>query len=104
MARQYSAEGRESDALNSLGIAMHTMQDAHSPSHVGFQEAWPDAPYGFGNLLHFGHYLKETLLPGKGATEAEEETRRLWMYYQGRPMPDDFFGDSNGGLSNCGCP
>lgn len=100
-ARGYMSRGLELSAMEAMGQAMHTMQDFESPAHTGFQEAWPNT--SFFTALHFGHYLKETFFPGaENIIRAENNTRRAWAYFQGAPMPMDFFSGS-GPTNGCDC-
>ena len=101
-ARRYAALGNERDAMTSLGAATHTIQDNYSPAHSGFKPAWPNTILF--NLLAVPHYLSETLLPGRANLDsAEQATKDVWRYYNGAPMPNDFFGDRAGGSQGCQC-
>lgn len=119
-ARRLFANGNEADAMRYLGQAMHTMQDAASPEHHGFQPAWPNT--FFEKLWQagpFGHYRGELFDPGSGSA-ADRNTRRAWDYFSGNsPMPSDYFDnayDTRRGIrytpyvnrnpkpgENCGC-
>ena len=91
LAREYESRGWYTLAMHELGKAIHTLQDAKSPAHVGFQEAWSGDPLS--NILNYpGHLASETLFPGEENIEAaKESTRQAWGYFNGAPMPKNFF-------------
>ncbi|MCC6329085.1 MAG: hypothetical protein IT174_11250 [Acidobacteria bacterium] len=100
-ARDYEARRLPSSAMESLGQAMHTMQDVESPAHRDFQQAWPDTRTF--TAVHVWHYIRETFFPGDdNIAAAENNTRRTWEYYKGAPMPRDILSNS-GPTSLCGC-
>jgi hypothetical protein len=56
LARKYESRGWHTDAMHEFGKAAHALQDAESPAHSGFQEAWP---YTFFDILkNIWHYPK----------------------------------------------
>ncbi len=90
IARTYASRGWNTDAMYELGKAIHTLQDAKSPAHAGFQQAWPDDFLSM--VLNAPHYVSEAVFPGaENIAAAEEATRDAWRYFNGAPMPDDFF-------------
>lgn len=90
LAREYASKGWNTLAMHELGKAIHTLQDAHSPAHSDFQEAWASDPLS--NILNYpGHLINETFFPGKeNLVAAEESTRKAWGYFAGNPMPKNF--------------
>lgn len=104
-ARQFAAQGNMGAAMSAMGQANHTLQDAESPAHGGFQQAWTPEPFGLGNLPYIiPHYLRETLFPGRSnTTAAENATRQAWRYYRGEAMPSNFFPNSNDNSLQCEC-
>jgi hypothetical protein len=84
-----------------LGQAVHTMQDAESPAHAGFQEAWPNTR--FFTAINVWHYTSETFFPGEDdITRAENNTKRAGAYFKGYPMPTDLI-SGVGPSSPCEC-
>lgn len=90
-AREYASRGWYTDAMHQLAEAIHTVQDAESPAHRGFQEAWPSNFWS--NMRNYpSHLISETFFPGDvNYNRAVENTRKIWGYYKGVPMPKDFF-------------
>ena len=90
LAREYASRGWNTYAMHELGKAIHALQDAESPAHAGFQEAWPSDPLSM--VLNIPHYVSETVFPGsENLTAAENATRKAWDYFNGVRMPSDFF-------------
>jgi hypothetical protein len=88
-ARELEDQGSHTRALIVLAEAMHTVQDSASPSHTGFQPAWPDTNLQM--LLNAGHYIGEQFNPGSNSVAAQN-TRAVWDAFNNRgPMPRDFF-------------
>ncbi|MGD9630854.1 MAG: RHS repeat-associated core domain-containing protein [Pyrinomonadaceae bacterium] len=88
-AREYAGRGLNTYAMQSLAEAIHTVQDAASPAHAGFQEAWPNDVLSI--VLNSSHYLKEQFDPGASSV-ADENTRNIGDYFTGqREMPADYF-------------
>ena len=91
LARKLITAGQPVAAMIHLSHAMHTLQDATSPAHANFQEAWPDTNWQI--VKHSPHYYNEWFDPGPGS-EADLATIRAWKYYTGElAMPADFFGN-----------
>lgn len=90
-ARAAEAVGRHSDALTHLGNAMHTLQDATSPRHRGFQE-WNEN-WGVTDRRVLGHVAGEFSDPGPGSS-LDQATRAAWDYFSGeQELPEDFFAE-----------
>jgi RHS repeat-associated protein len=69
-------EGREDAAWQAVGLAIHTVQDATSPAHRGFQ-MW-DSHAGFRAQIEHG--LRENTYPTAGTREARElEGATRWI-------------------------
>lgn len=92
LAREQAAIGNRRNAMQFLAHAMHTVQDAASPAHANFAEAWPNS---LGQVLDHGpHYAAENFMPPRGGV-ADQSTLQVWQYFTGeRPMPADFFSNS----------
>jgi RHS repeat-associated protein len=90
LARDNEAVGRQDVALMYLGNAMHTLQDATSPSHVGFQEFQCE---GLGFWFNIGrHALGDISNYPDFRSALNRETRRAYDYLnQPQPLPADFF-------------
>ncbi len=90
LAREYESRGWHTYALYELAKAMHAVQDAKSPAHQGFQEAWPNTAVHM--ILNWQHYAEEMFFPGKqNWRDAEQATQEIWDNFKGAPMPNDFF-------------
>ncbi len=101
LARKYESMGWHTDALHQMGAAIHALQDNESPTHSGFQMAWPNTVWGVASNLW--HYPKETILYGSDDWKrAENSTLRAWSYFKGYPLPDDLF-SGTGRQQNCEC-
>jgi RHS repeat-associated protein len=88
-AQKLAKEGKRTAAMQALSQAMHTVQDAASPAHANFAEAWQDTTWQ--TINHLPHYVSENFDPGPGSV-SDESTLRIWRYFTGEsPMPDDFF-------------
>jgi hypothetical protein len=79
------------EALHQFGLALHTIQDATSPAHTGFQtwySPWTD-PFGAKS-----HIKKEGFDPGAGSA-LDGATTWLWTFFVCRnvapELPRDFF-------------
>jgi RHS repeat-associated protein len=102
LARNYAGRGLNLSAMEQLGQATHTMQDFVSPSHSGFQTAWPNTR--FFTFINGWHYVRETFFPGEeNKIAAQQNTQRVWRYFAGEPMPGDLFSNS-GPQRTCECP
>lgn len=89
--------GKEGPALWQFSEALHTLQDATSPAHIGFQE-WSDDP---GFLAVLGHVTRESILyrPSERA-RLTAITKKAWGWYSSGHLPDRFFAEQG---ANCGC-
>ena len=91
LARKLEAEGKHSQAMRHLGNAMHTLQDATSPSHGGFQ-VWDEKWNTAASRNARRHVWSELLDPGPGS-RLDRATKRAYEYFTGeRALPQDFFG------------
>jgi hypothetical protein len=89
--------GHSSDALKSLAVALHALQDATSPAHEGFQP-WSD-DFGLWEMIR--HALKERAYPSDGADKRNLEGVVLFAYdiYCSKiPAPTAFFDHATGML------
>ena len=85
-ARKLEKEGDHVGALELLGMALHTLQDSTSPSHIGFQP-WG----GAGSQTGLGHVLDERTYPGDKSL-LFQITQTGYKYFTGElEMPEDFF-------------
>jgi RHS repeat-associated protein len=85
-ARELECVGLHEEALEELGLAIHTLQDSTSPSHTGFQP-WPPP----GRRTRLGHVNMEAQYPGDDSP-LFKITQQAYGYFSGRiPIPDDFF-------------
>jgi RHS repeat-associated protein len=76
-------------AMQHLGNAIHTMQDATSPSHKGFQTWYGASLWEWPSALD--HVLGELYDPGPGS-DLDIATRTAWAYYSGIiPIPGRIF-------------
>ena len=90
MAQKLLSEGKRPEALEHFGLALHTLQDATSPAHIGFQP-WPPPGALWGAHGKAGHVLKENIYPGDDSL-LFRTTQRAYDYLVGAvPLPDDFF-------------
>jgi hypothetical protein len=88
LARQLERAGKHDEALMHLGNAMHTLQDATSPSHNGFQ-FW-DGSWGKTSKEARAHVAKEFYDPGPGS-ELYAATRNAYFYFVWKgPLPYEF--------------
>lgn len=88
-ARSLNRSGRRDEALTSFGSALHTLQDATSPSHVGFQ-VW-DGNWRIGSGPWDCHVSHELVYPGNGS-ELYRMTMQAYNYFaDDAPLPSDFF-------------
>jgi len=100
-ARRLAGMGLNTYAMHELAKAVHTLQDAESPAHAGFQEAWPSDLWSM--VRNSPHYIKESIFVSSERKRAVEVTRRAWSYFTGAPMPSNFFPDSGDGSFGCDC-
>ncbi|MCX6041007.1 MAG: hypothetical protein NTV69_07725 [Caldilinea sp.] len=89
--------GKDAESLWEFSMALHTLQDSTSPSHIGFQE-WGDNPKFFDVM---GHVVEETFAwkPSEYASLVAK-TGDAWRWYTSGNLPDSFFGDQS---KSCGC-
>ena len=91
LARTLEAQGKHSEALRHLGNAMHTLQDATSPAHEGFQ-VWDEKWNSVWSKQGRAHVLREYYDPGPGSA-LDRATERAYQYFTGDlALPKDFFG------------
>ena len=94
IARQRA--GDTAGALQALGTALHTLEDATSPAHRGFQP-WSRGESVFEMAVHVMKervYPTDTSDPEEAAERKALEASVQWGYdiFTGkRPMPDHFF-------------
>jgi len=90
IAQAHEKEGNPKLALLSLGLAMHTVQDATSPAHEGFQ-LW-DERWTLGTAEFAAHVDKEEEPTDEQEQRLDHATTLIWEYFMKRkPLPDDFF-------------
>lgn len=82
------------EALHEFGLALHTIQDATSPSHTGFQPWYGD---GWGHKSEaLAHVRKEDYDPGAGS-HLDKATAWFWTFFScgqsAWQLPQDFFSD-----------
>lgn len=91
--------GRVEEAYRNLGDAIHTLQDATSPSHRGFQ-VWDDDASWTHKL---GHVEAERKYPAEGSVEYRQIVGvTQWAYdiFTGKArMPERFFEPQTGALN-----
>jgi hypothetical protein len=87
-------------ALPALGKAMHTLEDATSPAHHGFQ-VWS---YNFGIWEMASHVFKERVYPNDSAPDRYQSHLEgvvqytYDIYTEKIPMPANFFDPASGSL------
>ncbi len=90
-ARALEKSGKHPEALEFLGNAIHTLQDATSPAHNGFQE-WNEK---WDPLEEYLYHIKWELYDPGHDSELDRATARAWNYFKGTsPLPNDFFPQS----------
>ena len=88
-ARSLEKQGKHNEALQALGDAMHTLQDATSPIHKGFQQ-W-DGLGSLGKLQKAKQHADgENYDPG-AKSPLDDATLKAWKYFQGEPIPKNCF-------------
>ena len=79
------------EALHHFGLALHTIQDATSPAHTGFQTWY--SPYT-DPVGAFRHLRREGFDPGSDSA-LDGASRWLWTFFKCKtdapPLPADFF-------------
>jgi hypothetical protein len=116
-AREDLADGHTQRGYEHLGYAMHTLQDATSPSHEAFQEFGSDEPGIVGWVKHqalaIAHVAQELLYPGdpvvhgelapgNRAVKGELEAASRWAHDIATgeaSMPEKFFNPRTGRLA-----
>lgn len=85
-ARSDECAGKHEDAMRELGLAIHTLQDSTSPSHIGFQ------PWGGpGSQSSLAHVMAERTYPGDNSS-LFGITQQAYNYFSGAaPTPANFF-------------
>jgi RHS repeat-associated protein len=85
-AKKLLSEGRVEDAYYEFGIGLHTLQDATSPSHHGFQ-IWS----GNENIFQeIGHVIKELHWPGSNSNLQKITNHYLnWFENSTAPLPKE---------------
>jgi RHS repeat-associated protein len=95
MARDLEAKGLHESAMRYLGFAMHTLQDATSPAHEGFQvwdESWNSVTSAHG-IAHVNAEFYDPIGTARGKS-LDQATQRAYDYFTGKaPLPKDFFAD-----------
>ena len=86
-AQCLESQGEHREAFIRLGNAIHALQDATSPAHIGFQ-IWR----GTGHLIDAKkHTDRENYDPGQNST-LDTATKKAYDYFKGSvPLPKDFF-------------
>ena len=104
LAQKYKSSGTDfgmSRALFHFSVAVHTLQDATSPAHSGFQQ-WSDSP-SYADLV--GHVLFETVFSqtNNPSTQALIEiTNQAWNWFENGKLPSKNLFLENMG-TKCGC-
>jgi hypothetical protein len=79
-------------AIN-FGLALHTVQDATSPAHHGFQ-TWHGLDGTWNKYLAYVHLQEENFDPGSGS-HLDKATAWLLTFLKCKdsapPLPNDFF-------------
>jgi hypothetical protein len=84
------ASGDPLGALHEFGVALHTLQDATSPAHSGFQ-LWTGEETLSQQLEHAG---QEIMDPGPGSA-LYGATNDAWNWFNSGELPEgDLFGKS----------
>jgi RHS repeat-associated protein len=80
-SKAWGASSREK-ALFEFGVALHTLQDATSDSHMGFQQWTGDET----NLEIFRHVTRELHNPGEGSN-LHKITEQAWGWFESGKLP-----------------
>lgn len=86
-AMDLKAEGKFSEALFEFGVGLHTLQDATSPEHTGFQE-WSD---DMSNTDKIKHGLGEISDPGEGSNLYKITNKALGWFESGKLPEGNLF-------------
>lgn len=85
-ARDLENAGQHVEALKRLSNAIHTMQDATSPAHKGFQQY--DNNWSWSKKIE--HYQRETNPSVGELRELDAATRRAWEFFKSnQPLPNE---------------
>jgi len=84
LAKKLLSEGNIEEAYFQFAIGLHTLQDATSPSHGGFQ-AWGDHPTKGAEI---NHVTQELFYPG-GNSNLQKVTNQYleWFEHSSAPLP-----------------
>ena len=83
-AKKLLSEEKVEDAYFQFGIGLHTLQDATSPAHGGFQP-WGDHVGGKDELVHV---MKELFYPGNQSNLQKVTNQYLdWFEHSNSPLP-----------------
>ena len=89
-AREALSQGREYEAYFEFGVGLHTLQDATSPAHAGFQK-WT----GKETLREqIEHVKKELTYPGKDSNLQKITNKYLEWFESGKELPEGNLFDS----------
>ncbi|MXV50382.1 RHS repeat-associated core domain-containing protein [Pedobacter sp. HMF7647] len=84
LAKKLKAEGKIVEAYYQFAIGLHTLQDATSPAHAGFQE-WSDHPSA---TQIFNHVTQELFYPGENSNLQKITNQYLdWFQKSNAPLP-----------------
>ena len=83
LAQNLLTQGLVADAYFQLSIGLHTLQDATSPAHAGFQ-VWSDH-VSLGELIL--HADKELTYPGSGSNLQRVTNELLDLFNHNAPLP-----------------
>jgi hypothetical protein len=85
IALDYWENGETKLALFNLGVALHTLQDATSPAHAGFQ-IWT----GKESLTEqISHVTQELMYPGKDSNLQKTTDWFINMFFLQQPLPNE---------------
>jgi hypothetical protein len=85
-AKRLLSEGKVQEAYYEFGIGLHTLQDATSPAHSGFQR-WGDH---LQKPFQLAHVLKELFYPGVHSNLQKITNQYLeWFEKSNAPLPKE---------------
>lgn len=97
-AKEALKSGDLNRAYSELGDAMHTLQDATSPSHRGFQ-VWDERSSTYAQAMHSRVERNYPDASTRERNELEGVTRWIYDIFQGKAeMPENFFDPVTGYL------